>query len=307
LFRETLLPESWDTEQFWLKAQVYMARAKEGPTEKWVRPFWSILALEFLARAALTNIHPALNADPKDMEHLIHAIGLESKGEPVSVPIHSVIIRLERLVPDFNKPTKDFCDFMFLVRNRELHSSLLPLESLHEKEWLPRFYKACIVLCKSLGFTLADLIGGDEAENAEKLVSAMESDIQGEVLKSIAAHKKVFEEKPQPDRDELIRQQLLVAQTWVGAECPGLCPACASLAKVQGELESVSRPRFDDGLLIVEHVYLATRMECGACALVLKDINEIHHAGVDPHFRRLVDTELHEWFEGDYYDEYNNM
>jgi hypothetical protein len=48
-------------------------------------------------------------------------------------------------------------------------------------------------------------------------------------------------------------------------------------------------------------------MECGACDLTLKDIQEILHAGLEPHFTKVVETDLHAYFQPEYYDEYNNM
>ena len=64
---------------------------------------------------------------------------------------------------------------------------------------------------------------------------------------------------------------------------------------------------FRDGSLVVENTYLATRMECGACGLTLKDIQEIYHAKLDPHFTKVVETDLHAYFEPEYYDDYQNM
>src|SRR4051794_2172325 len=96
----------WDPEQYWLKARVYARRSLDDGKGDWERAFWSALALEFLARCALTSIHPALNADPRDETNLFYAFGYDIKGQPRSLPVHAVLGRLEKLVEEFDKPTK---------------------------------------------------------------------------------------------------------------------------------------------------------------------------------------------------------
>lgn len=128
-----------------------------------------------------------------------------------------------------------------------------------------------------------------------------------EVKKAIAAHEAVFAAKPKEEQNELRAAQEVLSRTWLSASETIRCPACQSVAKLTGELERESEPMYRDGLLVVEETYLANRMECGACGLVLKDIQEIHHAGLEPHFGQLIETDLHAYFEPEYYEEYNNM
>jgi hypothetical protein len=297
----------WDPEQYWQKARLYAGRALEDGREDWERAFWAALALEFLARSALAGIHPVLNADPQNEANLFYALGFDIKGQPRSLPVHAVLGRLNRLVPEFDKPTKEFCDFFIIVRNRELHTTELAFRGLTESEWLPRYYRACKILCDVVGQDLTGLLGPDTAGTAERLIEALESDKRSDVLKSIAAHKAVFEAKPAEEQGQLAAEQQVLAGTWGGDAAAVNCPACGSVAKLTGELERESEPMYEDGGLFVEETYLAARMECGACDLVLKDIHEIHHAGLDPHFKKVVETDLHAYFEPEYYEEYNNM
>lgn len=297
----------WDPEQYWNKARLYARRALEDGREDWERAFWAALALEFLARSALATIHPVLNADPQNEANLFYALGYDIKGQPRSLPVHAVLGRLGRLVPDFDKPTKEFCDFFIIVRNRELHTTELAFQGLTESEWLPRYYRATKILCGFIGRELAELVGTDTAATADLLIEALESDKRTEVLQNIAAHRAVFEAKPEDERERLSAEQSVLAGIWTGAVATATCPSCSSLAKLTGELERESEPMFEDGALHVEETYLASRMECGACDLTLKDIHEIHHAGLDPHFKRVVETDLHAYFDPEYYEEYNNM
>src|SRR5260370_861815 len=83
----------WDSDQYWKKAIRYAEIASQTERERWERPFWLSLALEFLARSALTKIHPALNADPEgEGLNLLYAFGFELKGQPKSLPIHAVLL-----------------------------------------------------------------------------------------------------------------------------------------------------------------------------------------------------------------------
>ncbi len=297
----------WDPNQYWEKAQLYASRSAEDGREEWERPFWSVLALELLARAALCNIHPVLNADPQDEFNIFYAVGLDIKKHPRSIPIHSVLARLERFLPEFTKPLREFCDFFVMVRNREFHTSEIAFEGLAEAEWLPRYYKTCQTLCNSLGSKLDDLFGSDEAATALKLIGALESGRMAAVKKQIAAHRATFGAKPDDERQALKKEQEVVSKTWRTPDTAVQCPSCGSLAKLGGDLEKVSEPQYREGELLVEETYLASRLECGACGLVLKDIDELHQTGIDPHFTWVRSTDLHAYYDPEYYEEYNNM
>ena len=68
----------WDPGEYWLKSRAYQARAVEMGRDEPERSFWRSLALEHLLRAALTSVHPALNADPQNEGlHLMYAFGIE--------------------------------------------------------------------------------------------------------------------------------------------------------------------------------------------------------------------------------------
>ena len=71
-------PENWNAEALFLKAQRYAERMATSDGDGWEQPFWSSLALELLARAALSNVSPALLVEnDKDWSHLDHALGFD--------------------------------------------------------------------------------------------------------------------------------------------------------------------------------------------------------------------------------------
>ena len=298
----------WDSEQYWKKAIRYVELSAHPERDAWERPFWLSLALEFLARAALTKIHPALNADPEgDGLNLLYAFGYELKGQPKSLPIHAVLLRLQKVVPELTKPRREFCDFFSNVRNQELHTCEMPFESLAESKWLARFYDVCHVLCDHLGKDPKELFGVSEAAAAAGLINALKSEKIGAVKSKIAAHRTVFTSKTEEEQKQMQSQSLLLSKQWLHTETAVECPACQCLAKLVGTVERVSRPFYDGDELLERNTVLANRLDCAACGLALSDVDELHVAGIEPHFHYNESTELHDYHEPDQYREYNNM
>jgi hypothetical protein len=61
-----LTPATCDPEALYLKAQRYVQRMSDLDSDEWEYALWSGFSLEFLARAALANISPALLAVDAD-------------------------------------------------------------------------------------------------------------------------------------------------------------------------------------------------------------------------------------------------
>jgi hypothetical protein len=298
----------WDTEQYWRKAKRYIELASAPEREEWERPFWFSLAVEFLARACLTKIHPALNADPQEEGvHLLFAFGYELTGQPKSLPAHAVYARLEKMFPDrFRKPDKDFCGFFSNLRNQELHTGELPFESLSEKKWLPHFYEVCAVLCELLGKQIDDLLG-DETETAKALIATLKKEKTSSVQSKIADHRRVFRSKAPEEQKKLVAEQAILSNAWGGTTKKMQCPACGAWARLEGRVERVSKPIYEDPELLVKNVVVANRLECKACELVLNDIEELLIADIEPHFEFYETVDLHDYHEPDFGPEYNNM
>jgi hypothetical protein len=299
----------WDSDQYWKKAVRYAEIASQVERDKWERPFWLSLALEFLARAALTSVHAALNADPEgDGVNILYAFGFEVKGQPKSLPIHAVLLRLQKILPDsFTEPRRKFCDYFSNLRNQELHTSELPLEALSETKWLARYYDVCQILCTHLKKNLSDLFGREEAKTAVELIKALKADKTSAVKTKIAAHRRVFDDKPPQQREQLAAEQELLARSWYGTRTRTTCPACGCKARLAGTVERESKPIYDEDQLLVKNIVLANQLECGACGLVLADIEELHVAEIEPHFEYYEATELHNFHEPDEGPEYDNM
>src|SRR5713226_6901887 len=162
----------WDWEALWLKAKKFIDKANGANRDDPEFGVQSALALELLGRAALSHIHPALNADPKQEANLFHALGLPAE-QPRSIPAHSVSARLEKFIPGFEaRPHRALFDYMILQRNIDLHTGDVPFANTSTDNWLPDFYVTCKSLCEKLGKTLREFLGDDLGEAAEKMVAA---------------------------------------------------------------------------------------------------------------------------------------
>jgi hypothetical protein len=300
----------WNSDLLYQKAKLYFERANECDHERHEFPLWSSLGLELLARAALTRVHPVLNADPSQLENILYACGIEGTQQPKSVAFHSVLIRLEKVVPGFEKPHRELCDYLALLRNDELHSADLPYEGLAESKWLPRFYEVCRLLTTFLGRDLDDLLGPDLARAANRLIKALLKEAAKAVRGRIAKHAKTFSALPSEERASLATtaavKAALLAPLAPGATAVD-CPACRSRAIMRGELIKEMKPRYADEMLLVGLEFLATSLKCVACGLDLNNIEEVHHAGLEPRFLGQRSTDVHELYESDYEGDYMNM
>jgi hypothetical protein len=164
--------QSWDSEGLWKKAKLFMDSANDHDLASSEFAFFAALALECLARSALTKVHPVLNADPRDDANVLYACGY-SFAKPRSLPAHSVYLRRQ-----------------------------------------------------------------------VKLTGTR------------------FKELPE---------------------------------------------QYSDGDLYMDVEYLPTSFQCKACELSLGSIEEIAHAGLPTHFTKVESTSLHDLYEPEHYQEYDNM
>jgi predicted RNA-binding Zn-ribbon protein involved in translation (DUF1610 family) len=297
----------WDSDSLWLKANTFIDKAIAVGQAHPDFGLWAALALELLARSALAKIHPALNADPQDDKNLLYAFGFPVVGQPRSLPAHSVYLRLEKILPDFRKPQRELCDYMALRRNAEIHTGEVAFPPADTSKWQPQFYGVCRVLCGAVGKSLDQFLGADLASAADKMIDAFAKGQEKAVKDKIAAHAKVFAAKPPEERTKLADiadQQTKMLR--IGS-VRRTCPACGSFGVLRGERIKELEPKYEDGQLVVDVEYLATEFQCLACGLHLATIDEIGIAGLELVFTVTTSTDLHERFQPEYEDDYQNM
>jgi len=299
----------WSEEEYWDKARLYVRRAQSAEADDGLYPFWLSLALEFLARAALSKVSPVLNANPNQVENIYFALGLATVESPKTVPLHSVFNRCVTVVDGFEDSHRKFCDFLGVQRNEELHTGALPFGDLKLQKWLQNYYEVVDILCRHLERDLADLLGSDEAEAADELLKATAKGLESTVKQSITAHKRVFDAKSENEREQL------ESDAWVRTMAAKLstefanlvdCPSCPSNGLVIGRLLRKSKPDYEDGLLVEEVTCRSESFSCQACELRLPSPSHLHWSGIEPQFTVTLETSLHEHQEFEYYEEYMN-
>ena len=190
-----------------------------------------------------------------------------------------------------------------------MHTGGLPFENLKPQKWLQSYYEVLDILCRHLEHDLDDLLGSDEAEAARELLKGSAKELRSSVKESISAHKKVFNDKLEEEKQQLRNDALIHSRTAKSsAELSELvdCPGCSSSGLVTGRLIRSAKPYYDEGRLLQEVTGLSESYSCHACGLILPSASHLRWSGIDPQFTVLVETSLHELQEFDYYDDYMN-
>lgn len=305
-------PSSWDPEALYNKAERYVQHMSMLDSDDWEYALWSSLALEFLARAALANVSPALLAETdKSWASLYHALGFtptEERYSPKSIAVSEVFQRLTAILPDFTKELESFGKLHTGRRNSELHSGEPAFDGIKGSVWQPRFYQTCKVLLASMGMTLRDFLGGDEAKVAAQLIAAAADDSAKAVKGEVEAHKKVWLAKEEKGRDKLSAQAAVWATRQAGHRVD--CPACASQALVMGEPVTAPIQRLSDGEITETQEYLPNQFECIACGLKVAGLSRLAAVGLGDRYKKTQVYDAAEYYapEDDWagYEDDNN-
>ncbi len=283
-------PSLWSEDALLTKARVYVQRASDVETGSGLEQLFSLIGLELLARASLARVHPALLADPSDGPNLLFAFGFGEPRPPRSVPIATVFRRCRVVVPSFTEEfVKDGVALMAL-RNEELHSGGLVLETLRSSAWQPQYYKLCDVLLAHLGFGLADFFPPGRATAASTILSELAADVESDIKQRVADRARAFAALQNDVRALRIAKASAVSEVAGDRQLRVPCPACGSPALVGGETSGISEPRTGDGEIERDVRILPTTFRCLACELPLEGHAELFHAGLGDEYS-VTDTE----------------
>lgn len=289
-----------------------MQKAEGIDKDEWEYALWTSLALELLARAALSNISPILLAEnERTWSHLYNALGfdpIEGRYSPRSVAISEVLKRLSAILPDFLKEHEAFGVEHTGRRNAELHSGERSFDGIKSSSWQPRYYETCQVLLKSMGAELEDFVSKDEAKVARELIEAAADESAKAVLGDVSAHKKVWEGKSDDERTTLSSQALLWATRQTGHRVH--CPSCKNISLVFGEPVSSPSQTLEDDMVVEKTEYLPNRFECVACQLKISGYSRLNAVELGERFVNTVHYDAAEYFAPDddyhlYEEDYN--
>ncbi len=305
-------PTTWDPEALYNKAQRYIQRMGECDSEEWEYALWSGLSLEFLARAALANVSPALLADTDNgWSSLYASLGFqptEEKYSPKSIAISEVFKRLVLILPDFKKENASFGTFHTGRRNAELHTGEAAFDGVKSSVWQPRFYDTCSALLSTMGMSLEDFIGEEEAKAAKEQIAAAADESAKAVKGDVEAHKKVWNAKTKEERAVLSAKASIWATKQDGHRVD--CPACESFAMVVGEPVSPPVQKLVDGNIIEQQEFLPNQFECIACGLKISGLSRLAAVDVGDRYKKTQIYDPAEFYapEDKYfgYDDDNN-
>jgi hypothetical protein len=308
----TTTPTTFDPDALYRKAVRYVQHMDAFDSDDWEYALWSSLSLEFLARAALANVTPALLAEmDKSWSSLYHALGFtptEEKFAPKSIAVSEVFRRLSAILPDFTKEHEKFGILHTGRRNAELHSGELVFDGIKGSSWQPRFYLISDILLTSMGMMLKDFIGEEEATVAEMLITAAADESAKAVKSDIEAHKKVWLAKTKEECNTLSTQAVVWATRHDGHRVD--CPSCASKALVVGQPLSAPNQRLKDGEITETQEYLPSQFQCIACGLKITGLSRLTAAGLSDRYKKTLVYDAAEYYapEDEYagYEEDNN-
>lgn len=286
------VPEAWSAQALYTKAVRYAEKMTLSPSDSWEHALWSGFSLELLARAALGNLSPALLADHQKWGNISHALGFppfEAKFSPNSIGMSVVLLRLRALLPDFGTELENFCVAHTGRRNSELHSGAMPYDSVRGSAWHGLYYRAVTVLLASMGFTLEEFIGADQAAVAGKEIAAAADEAAKAVMGDVDAHRKVWAAKDMAEQATLIAQSTGWATRGAGHRVA--CPACGNDSIVVGEAIAAPRQTLADDEITETQEHLPHWFQCIACGLKIVGLSRLTVVGLG---ERYTKTQIYE-------------
>lgn len=268
----------WERDPLWAKARLFLERAFQQPADDPQFGLWCSLGLELLARAAVASVSPTLLAEPQnDHQNLLYALGVGPKlSAPQSISTSKVFAQCQGLFANFTK--EDSVASMALAnrRNAELHSAEAAFDNYPSRLWLPGFYHSCSSLVEALGETLETLLGAEQARIATGVLQQSKDGVVGRVKASIAAYKKVFDEKDPAERQAAAdAASVKVARLVHERHHKVICPACGSDATVEGDAFGPERLDHEDQDIVVRQSVSPRVFTCSACGLKLTGYAEL--------------------------------
>lgn len=298
----------WNVEQYWLKGVRYF-KLMESTAEDDSPAFWACLSVEFFTRAALCRIHPVLNADPQQHEHLLFAFGGTSPKHPKTIPMHSVFPRLHALRPaQFTSDHVIHAEYMIKLRNEHLHTSKMPFENLRESDWLAGYYDVVFATAKIAMRKPLELFQSAKAmSKARALVKSRQDKRRSAVMREISKHRAEFDKLSVEERERRQTDAANAAKRVWSSSKTTSCPACKCDVVLTGGRTAIAEPIFTDGQLVAEATHATEAINCVACGLRLRSASEIAVAKLPPKFREYEYYDLHESRDEEDEREYDNM
>lgn len=300
----------WSMESLLAKAQRYSEEMNAYSVDDWRYGLTSSFVLEFVARATLSSISPALLAE-KEWENLYFSLGhmpIRNKFIPKSIGINQVLLRISDIFPEFPKELRGFAEIHVNRRNEELHTGGNPFDEM-DSNWLAQYYEALKALLSLMDLTLTVLLESGEVEYAEDLILKSKNESIISVRKEVHERKTAWNLKPLEEKQLLSQQAALWSVRWKGHRVT--CPACESVATVIGSPTAEPILEHEDDLVIETLDFKPNKFECHACGLKIVGVSHLDVLGLGEIFTDTMTYDIAEYYDGreymrpDFGDDFN--
>jgi hypothetical protein len=254
------------------------------------RAMWATLALELLAKAALSNHSPILIADPADDASLLGASGLVvNESNFKSVRATTLYRRCKRAFGPFDeKKAEVFAG----ARNEYLHGSGITFGAIPENQWWADFWSLASPLIDAQDRDIEELVGDLRAQTVKDHLQNNKTYVAQRVESLVSRAKTRFEERLS-GRMSTARTKQWKSERELSAGLPYSagyeCPACGKLGLL--EAEDVENVRVETwGHVEEEYGYqgvadaLADYFACEHCQLVLNGFELLEAVGIETTF-----------------------
>ncbi|MGW0323951.1 hypothetical protein [Nocardia sp. NPDC003183] len=306
------MSDNYDAQALWLKAKLFLNHAMDDGDERSFdeRALWAALALELLAKSALSRHSPLLIASPtEDGGNLLAASGL-TPPQPkfTSVPAKTLMSRCAKAFVPFSEAE---AGKITIARNAYLHGGAAQFAPLPPEAWWPKFWAQALILIQAQDKTLEDMVGESRVDEVESHLAQNKKNVESRTQALIERAKQrlaQFRSGNLPARlaDEFAKDRDLSSGFW-GKYGTATCPACGdSDAAVEGDNIVASKVEgawggsdLDDYVTWVELTVSSSHFSCSTCRLVLPDYEFIEAAGVDTEFI-TTDDDVAEYYGPEY-------
>ena len=286
------MSDTYNADALWLKAKLFLNHAMD---DDGVRTFdeqalWAALALELLAKAALSRHSPVLIAAPnEDGGNLLAAVGLTKADRFASVPAKTLISRCSKAFPPFSERESSL---IMQARNEYLHGGAAVYTKLPASAWWPKYWSQAAILVLVQDRTIEDLVGTDRIEIVEAYLATNKQNIEHRAQTLIGRAQQRYAQI----RSGKVSVKDAAEWTRFPDRTAGLeyrdtagCPSCGEEGIVEGDYilgrdRNYERISEDDYDVWDELTVSAEYFSCQECQLVLDSAELVAAAGLEETF-----------------------
>lgn len=292
------MSNSYDHEALWLKAKLFLSWALEDgePRTFDERALWASMALELLAKAALSKLSPLLIAVPtEEGANILIEAGLISRDARFeSIQASTLFKRCARAY----KPLNDAHGITIAqARNNFVHGGEAVFTKIPPEAWWPRYWAQAIILVHAQDRGIDDLVGPVHAGIVERHLATNAKNIEHRTEMLIARARQRLAQYQAgtftaAQAAEWNRTTLAAGQRY---DTAARCPACDEQGTLEGENVAdheinVERVSEDDFEVWVEVTVDADYFSCDNCKLVLDSYELLDQAGLATSFEAIGDV-----------------